>query len=78
LVAAAGAQALIDAARSHVAQQDPVRALHLTDIVLAVEPANAGARKVATDAHEALLADAENFWERAWLTKSIDELRATE
>jgi alkyl sulfatase BDS1-like metallo-beta-lactamase superfamily hydrolase len=77
LVAAAGAQALIDAARSHVAQQDPVRALYLTDIVLAVEPTNASARKVAIDAHEALLADAKNFWERAWLTKSIDELRDT-
>jgi alkyl sulfatase BDS1-like metallo-beta-lactamase superfamily hydrolase len=77
LVAAAGAEALVEAARGHVVQQDPLLALHLTDIVLAVDPANAGARKVALDAHEALLADAENFWERAWLTKSIDELRET-
>lgn len=76
LVTIAGAEALVDAARTHVAQQDPLRALHLTDIVLAVEPTNATARKVAMDAHEALLADADNFWERAWLTKSIDELRA--
>jgi alkyl sulfatase BDS1-like metallo-beta-lactamase superfamily hydrolase len=78
LVAAAGSQPLVDAARSHVTQQESLRALHLTDIVLAVEPANAAARQVAIDAHEALLADAENFWERAWLTKSIDELRTTE
>jgi len=27
---------------------------------------------------DAPLADTENFWERAWLTKSIDELRTTE
>lgn len=77
LVTAAGAEALVEAARGHVVQQDPLRALHLTDIVLAVEPANADARKVAIDAHEVLLANAENFWERAWLTKSIDELRET-
>lgn len=76
LVTIAGAQALVDAARTHVAQQDPLRALHLTDIVLTVEPTNAGARQVAMDAHQALLVDADNFWERAWLTKSIDELRA--
>jgi len=78
LVVAAGAEALIEAARSHVARSDPVRALHLTDVVLAVEPANADARQVAIEAHEALLAHAENFWERAWLTKSIDELKAPE
>ena len=36
------------------------------------------ARAVAADAHEALLADTENFWEKAWLTKSINELRTTE
>jgi hypothetical protein len=33
---------------------------------------------VAADAHEALLADTDNFWEKAWLTKSIEELRTTE
>jgi alkyl sulfatase BDS1-like metallo-beta-lactamase superfamily hydrolase len=53
-----------------------VQAIHLTDLVLTAQPAHAAARAVAADAHEALLADTENFWEKAWLTKSIDELRA--
>ena len=53
----------------------PVQALHLTDLVLAAEPAHAAARAAAADAHEALLADTENFWKRAWLTKHINELR---
>lgn len=78
VVAAAGSEVLVEAARSHVAQCNPVRALQLTDIVLSVEPTNAAARQVAIDAHEALLAEAENFWERAWLTKSIDELKGLE
>ena len=78
LVAAAGSPSLVDAARSHVTQGNPLRALHLTDIVLTVEPTNAAARQVAVDAHDVLLVDAENFWERAWLTKQIDELKNTE
>jgi alkyl sulfatase BDS1-like metallo-beta-lactamase superfamily hydrolase len=55
-----------------------VQALHLTDLVLAAEPAHARARAVAADAHEALLTGTENFWEKAWLTKSIRELRDPE
>ncbi|WP_373369345.1 hypothetical protein [Mycobacterium intracellulare] len=39
---------------------------------------HAAARAVAAEAHEALLADADNFWEKAWLTKSINELRSPE
>jgi len=78
LVAAAGAQSLIEAARGHVTQQDPLRALALAGSTASTMSVRCSARKVAMDAHEALLADAENFWERAWLTKSIDELRRTE
>jgi hypothetical protein len=46
--------------------------------VLATEPGHAGARAAAVEAHEALLAGTENFWEKAWLTKSINELRTAE
>ncbi|MGA7050269.1 MAG: MBL fold metallo-hydrolase, partial [Mycobacterium sp.] len=56
----------------------PVHALHLTDLVLTAEPGHRGARGAAADAHEALLGDTENFWEKAWLTKEITELRTTE
>jgi alkyl sulfatase BDS1-like metallo-beta-lactamase superfamily hydrolase len=76
VVNAAGADALVEAARGHVDDGRAVQAIHLTDLVLTAQPAHAAARAVAADAHEALLADTENFWEKAWLTKSINELRA--
>jgi alkyl sulfatase BDS1-like metallo-beta-lactamase superfamily hydrolase len=78
VVSAAGADALVDAARAHVTAGRPVQAVHLTDLVLAAQPLHAGARALAADAHEAMLAGTENFWEKAWLTKSINELRTTE
>jgi alkyl sulfatase BDS1-like metallo-beta-lactamase superfamily hydrolase len=78
VVSAAGADALVDAARAHVTAGRPVQAIHLTDLILAAQPLHAGARALAADAHEAMLAGTENFWEKAWLTKSINELRTTE
>jgi len=75
VVSAAGAEPLVEAARSHVAGGRPVEALHLTDLVLAAEPDHPAARAVAVDAHEALLAGTDNFWDKAWLAKSINELR---
>ena len=78
VVHAAGAEALVEAARTHTIAGRPVQALHLTDLVLTADPAHGGARAAAVDAHEALLAGTENFWEKAWLTKSINELRTTE
>ncbi|HEY0228546.1 MAG TPA: MBL fold metallo-hydrolase, partial [Mycobacterium sp.] len=41
-------------------------------------PQHAAARAEAADAHEALLACTDNFWKKAWLTKSINELRTHE
>lgn len=78
VVSAAGADALVDAARAHLTAGRPVQAIHLTDLILAAQPLHAGARAAAAEAHEALLADSDNFWEKAWLTKSINELRTTE
>jgi alkyl sulfatase BDS1-like metallo-beta-lactamase superfamily hydrolase len=78
VVNAAGADALVEAARAHTAGGRAVQALQLTDLVLSAEPDNAGARAAAVAAHEALLVGAENFWEKAWLTKSINELRTSE
>ena len=75
VVRAAGADALVNAARAHVTAGRPVQALHLTDLVLKAESDHPGARAVAADAHAALLGDTDNFWKKAWLTKSIDELR---
>ena len=74
IVRAAGADALIRAAAARVAAREAVEAIHLLDVVLAAEPANADAKRVAVEAHTLLLADSGNFWERAWLKKKIAEL----
>lgn len=74
LVTAAGADALVAAARAHVDGGRPVEALQLTDVVLAVEPGHAGARAAAADATGSLLGSTTNFWERAWLRRSLDKL----
>ena len=77
LVAAAGADVLVAAARSHVEAGRPVHALQLTDVVLAVDGGHAAARAVAADASRALRDASTNFWERAWLARSIDKLERT-
>ncbi len=77
IVAAAGAEALTQAARARFDAGEPLQALHLTDLVLTAEPSCTGAREVAVAAHEHLLARAENFWERAWLRHRIDALRSS-
>jgi alkyl sulfatase BDS1-like metallo-beta-lactamase superfamily hydrolase len=74
IVAAAGAGALLDAARAHLAAGRPVEALHLTDLVLAAEPSAAAGRAVAADANRALLDASDNFWESAWLRRAVDRL----
>jgi hypothetical protein len=48
--------------------------LPLTAVVLAVDAAHAGARAVAIDATAALLESTGNFWESAWLRRSITKL----
>jgi hypothetical protein len=51
-----------------------VAAIHLTDVVRAAQPEDVDARRVAADAHAALLAASTNFWERAWLRRRIGQL----
>jgi len=74
LVAAAGADALVAAARAHLDAGRPVEALQLTDVVLAAVPGQSDAVAVARDATQTLLDGTTNFWERAWLRRSIDKL----
>lgn len=74
LVELAGAQAICDRAGRYLDAGDPLRAIHLGEIVLETEPGHQAARAVVKSAHEALLADSENFWESAWLRKQIGEL----
>jgi alkyl sulfatase BDS1-like metallo-beta-lactamase superfamily hydrolase len=68
IVELAGADALVRRARAHLAEGRPVHAIHLAELL---PPDHQGAREVLRDAHENLLADSTNFWERAWLTRQI-------
>ncbi len=74
VVAAAGTEALVFSARARLDADEPVAALHLTDIVLAADPQNTEARAVAVDASRSLFESSGNFWERAWLNRSIERL----
>jgi glyoxylase-like metal-dependent hydrolase (beta-lactamase superfamily II) len=64
----AGADALLDRARAHLAAGRPVHAIHLAELVPADHH---GARAVLRQAHESLLAESSNFWESAWLNEQI-------
>ncbi|MFM7617657.1 MAG: MBL fold metallo-hydrolase [Actinomycetes bacterium] len=77
IVRAAGADALAAAAADHLAAGRPVEAIHLTDLVLTAVPDHTAARRVAIDAHGALLGGSRNFWEAAWLRRSITKLGGT-
>jgi glyoxylase-like metal-dependent hydrolase (beta-lactamase superfamily II) len=71
VVAAAGVDALVAAAETRLANGEAVAALHLTDLVLSAEPTNEAARRVAAGATRELLSESDNFWERAWLERSL-------
>ena len=64
VVELAGAEALVERARAHLAAGRPVHSIHLAELVPQGHP---GARDVLRQAHEKLLADSTNFWESAWL-----------
>jgi alkyl sulfatase BDS1-like metallo-beta-lactamase superfamily hydrolase len=74
IVAAAGAEPLLEAARRRLDAGEAVAALHLTDVVLDAEPEHGGARQLAAEATRTLLGESNNFWESAWLRRSIDKL----
>ena len=75
LVRAAGSRALLEAARAHLDGGRPVEALHLTDVLLAADAASGPARALAGDATRVLLEASDNFWERAWLRRSLEQLK---
>jgi alkyl sulfatase BDS1-like metallo-beta-lactamase superfamily hydrolase len=68
VVELAGADALVQRASEHLAAGRFLHAIHLAELVGADHP---GARDVLKQAHENLLSDSTNFWERAWLTEQI-------
>jgi alkyl sulfatase BDS1-like metallo-beta-lactamase superfamily hydrolase len=74
IVELAGAEALVGRARRLLGDSDPVKAIHLAEIVVRAEPHNEAAKQVLIAAHERLLAASTNFWEAAWLRKQITDL----
>jgi alkyl sulfatase BDS1-like metallo-beta-lactamase superfamily hydrolase len=74
LVAAAGAEALVAAAQSHADAGRLVEALQLTDVVLVADPNHSAAIELSLRVTNELLEATTNFWERAWLSRSIDKL----
>lgn len=70
----AGPDAVAAAAADRLAAGEAVPALQLTEVALAADPDHPGARTVAREAHEALLAASTNFWERAWLRRELERL----
>jgi len=78
LVALAGADALAARAAAKCEQNQPLQALHLTDIVLAVEPDHSAALEAARSALNMLLAQsgAQNMSETMWLRGQIGSIDA--
>ncbi|BBZ36254.1 alkyl sulfatase dimerization domain-containing protein [Mycolicibacterium confluentis] len=74
LVELAGSDALVERAGRLLAAGEPLRAIHLGEIVFNADPDNQRARSVLRAAHEVLLGQSTNFWESAWLRKQIGEL----
>jgi len=68
VVELAGAEALVERARAHLAAGRPVHSIHLAELVPQGHP---GARDVLRQAHEKLLAGSTNFWESAWLRHQL-------
>jgi alkyl sulfatase BDS1-like metallo-beta-lactamase superfamily hydrolase len=77
VVELAGAEALVRRGREHADGGRPVEALHLTDMVLAVDAADRAALEVRAAALETLLerAGGENFSEVQWLRGRLAETR---
>ena len=74
IVELAGAENLLARAAAHLAEDRPVHAIQLAEPVAREQPDNQRATTILIAAHESLLARSNNFWERAWLTKQIEEL----
>ena len=79
LVELAGVEALVDRAGSHLGEGHPLEALHLTDMVLAVDPGHVRALQVTVEALEELLerSGMENLSEVRWLESEIAKTRAS-
>ncbi|MDG2303392.1 MAG: alkyl sulfatase dimerization domain-containing protein [Candidatus Binatia bacterium] len=70
---AGGAERVASGAAAKVAAGDPVAAIHLAEIALAADDANATALRASRDAHCQLEEKSVNFWETKWLRQQITQ-----
>lgn len=71
---AGGSDAIAARALAQATGDEPLRAIHLAEIVLTVDGDHEGALRAMLDAHRRLLDQSVNFWETAWLRKVIGEM----
>ena len=74
-MALAGVDAVLNLASTKLANGCREQALHLLDMVIAVDDANEKATILAIKAHEELLGKADNFWLNGWLENQIKLLK---
>ncbi len=70
---AGGPDPVAERARLAADAGEHVRAIHLAESALTVDPDHADARRVMLDCHRALLDDSENFWLSSWLRHQVSE-----
>jgi alkyl sulfatase BDS1-like metallo-beta-lactamase superfamily hydrolase len=75
MVKLAGGPDAVSARAAQLAGSDPVNALYLTDMVLAVDPLNRGALEARLKALQALDAASNNSNERGWLQAGIRDVQ---
>lgn len=73
---AGGASAVAGRAGELLEAGSPLKALHLADLALTAEPANAEALKIRIEALQSLLEQSDNINERGWLAHGIAESQA--
>jgi hypothetical protein len=74
---AGGPDVLVERAERHLAQGEPLQAIHLIDMVLSVDRRHRGALGVHLRAHEALLeAASDSFDELGYLESEITRTQA--
>lgn len=76
VAASGGIAPLVDRARARLAAGEPVAALHLLDVVLAVDANDRNALAASVECHRLLESESENFWLTSWLRHRRFELEA--
>lgn len=74
LLELAGAEPVLERARSLLDAGEPVRSIQLAEVVNRADPDNTEAKQVLAVAYKSLLSGSTNFWEAAWLREQIKEV----